>query len=105
MKKRLKPMAPMTYEGSEMRCAHAQFWPPIEVEVYKKSAEELRYDVEDLTYQRIKTWEHVCGLLAMSPDKCPECPHVRRDGDAPKETPKAKAPPSVRLSRGSRGDR
>lgn len=106
-KKRRKHMAPLTYGGSELRCANAQFWPPIEVDVYQKSAEELRHDVPDLTYQRIKTWEQVCGIMTMSPDKCPTCPHAIVDGSSTSaaEVPKPKAPPSVRLSRGSRGGR
>lgn len=80
MKKRKKEMPPIEVDGVEYRCGNAHFWPPPEIEYLADSAEELRYTVPDVVYQRIKTWEQVCGQLSMSPSKCPGCKLVVVDG-------------------------
>jgi len=80
MRRRKNPLEPMSIDGVEYRCGNADFWPPLEIEHLADTAEELRYTVPDLVYQRIKTWEQVCGILEMWSDKCPTCPHVVVNG-------------------------
>jgi len=75
-----KPTPPLEVAGKVYRCAHAAIWPPMEITVYQASAEELRYTVEDVVYQRLRTWEQVCGLREMDPAKCTRCPHVIVNG-------------------------
>lgn len=81
----------MTCEGVEYQCSNRDLWPPAEVIAYKSElidplppgvpvAEGFRGVLPDVTYQRIRTWEQVCGLLEMSEDKCPTCPHVEHEG-------------------------
>lgn len=93
MKKRAKPMLPLQVDGVEYKCSCADYWPPIEVEVYGGSAQDLRHTVPDLVYQRIRTWEGACGLFSMSAEKCPQCPYVQVNG----EPPRAFASPSVKI--------
>ena len=80
MKKRKHPLAGIEIDGVLHECSNAAVWPPAECEVYEASAEELRYSVPDLVYQRLKTWEQVCGLFTMSGEKCVECPYVKVEG-------------------------
>ena len=80
MKKRKKPMPPIESDGQTLQCANAQFWPPLEIEHLADTAEELRYTVPDVVYQRIKTWEQACGLKAMDASKCLGCKWVIIDG-------------------------
>ena len=80
MKKRKHPLRGIEIDGVLHECSNAAVWPPAECEVYEASAEELRYSVPDLVYQRLKTWEQVCGLFAMSEEKCVTCPYVKVGG-------------------------
>ena len=81
MRKRKNPMPPIEIDGVEYGCGNADVWPPLEIEHLADTAEELRYTVPDLVYQRLKTWERACGILRMSEDKCPTCPFVMIDGE------------------------
>ena len=80
MRKRRNPMPSIEDGGSALQCGNADFWPPPEIEFLADSAEDLRYTVPDVVYQRIKTWEQVCGLLKMDASKCAGCPWVVIDG-------------------------
>lgn len=80
MRKRRKPMPPIESDGKTLRCGNAMFWPPPEIEHLGDTAEELRYSIPDVTYQRIKTWEQMCGLKTMAPSKCLGCKLVVIDG-------------------------
>jgi len=80
LRKRKNPMQPLGVRGIEYQCSNAHVWPPLEIEVYGGTAQDLRYVVDDLVYQRVKTWEQVCGLMLMSENKCPTCPFVLIDG-------------------------
>ena len=80
MRKRKNPMPPMHLDGVEYRCRNADFWPPPEMEHLADSAEQLRYTVPDVVYQRLKTWERVCGTLSMNKTKCLACPLLVVDG-------------------------
>ena len=91
MKRRRKQMPPIEIEGVEHRCGNACFWPPLEIECLGGSAEDLRYAVPDVVYQRLKTWERVCGLMEMSPSKCPSCPLLVVGGKPVKEPGTGKA--------------
>jgi len=73
-------MERLLLEGVEHQCKHEQLWPPIEVQAYGPTAEHVRYKVSNVRYQRVKTWEQVCGLHEMNSGKCPSCPHVVIDG-------------------------
>ena len=85
MRRRKTPMSPIEVGNKELECRNAAFWPPLEIEHLADSSEELRFRVPDVVYQRIKTWEQVCGLLQMNPDKCLTCPYVVIDGVAAQE--------------------
>ena len=76
-----KGMAPLQVEGKEYRCANETIWPPIEIEVYGPTAEHVRYIVSDVKYQRIKTWEQMCGLRQMEADKCLGCSLATHEGE------------------------
>ncbi len=91
---RRKPLEPVRSEGDTYECAHKAIWPPIEVIAYQAElidplppgvpiAEAFRGVLSDLVYQRVRTWEQVCGLREMSADKCLSCPHVVKNGKAP----------------------
>jgi len=92
---RRKPLEPVHSEGDVYECAHRGIWPPIEVSAYQEElidplppgvpiAEAFRGVLSDLVYQRVRTWEQVCGLRdGMSMDKCLSCPHVVKNGKAP----------------------
>lgn len=80
MRKRRNPMPPLLEGDKKYECRNAMFWPPPEIEHLADSAEELRYTVPSVLYQRIKTWEQMCGLLKMQADKCRTCPLVVVDG-------------------------
>jgi len=69
----------MIVGDTEYKCRNAMFWPPPEIEHLADSAEELRYTVPDVLYQRIKTWEQMCGIMEMA-EKCLSCPLVVVDG-------------------------
>ena len=81
MKKRKKEMPPIEVDGVEYRCGNAHFWPPPEVEYLEASAEQLRYTVPGVVYQRIKTWEQACGQIRMDVAKCSGCKWVVVDGN------------------------
>ena len=81
-KRRKEIMGSFQHDGAEHTCSQASYWPPVEVEAYDgASAQELRYEVTDLIYQRIRTWERVCGLMKMDASKCLSCPNVLIDGE------------------------
>ena len=81
MRKRRKPMKPIQDdEGKQLVCSNADFWPPPEIEYLADTAEELRYSVPDVVYQRLKTWEQVCGLKVMDASKCSGCNLAIIDG-------------------------
>lgn len=80
MRKRRNPMPSIEVDGATLQCANAHFWPPPEIEFLADSAEELRYTVPDVVYQRLKTWEQACGLKAMDASKCSGCKWVVIDG-------------------------
>ena len=78
MSKRI--MAPLDVGGKEYRCANETIWPPLEIEVYGPTSEHVRFIVPDVKYQRIKTWEQLCGLQKMKASKCLECPLATHEG-------------------------
>ena len=81
-----KPLPSIEIAGKDHACAHAGIWPPLEIIAYEvKEAQELRYVVSDVVYQRLRTWEQVCGLREMDEAKCPQCPHVVVNGVRAKE--------------------
>lgn len=61
-----------------IQCKHARQWPPGWARS-GQSADALRLQgrLEGARYERAKTWERVCGLMAMDEEKCPTCPHAR----------------------------
>ena len=94
MRKRRNPLPSIECDGSQYECANKDLWPPVEVTAYKEElvdpllqehpnipmAEAFRGVLPDVVYQRIKTWEQVCGLLEMDAGKCVLCPHVIKNG-------------------------
>ena len=73
-------MPPIEAGGRVIQCSNAHFWPPPEMEYLADSAEQLRYTVPDVVYQRLQTWEQVCGTLSMNKNKCLACPLLVVDG-------------------------
>ena len=110
---RRRPLEPVHNEGDVYECAHKAIWPPIEVIAYQEElidplppgvpiAEAFRGVLSDLVYQRVRTWEQVCGLREMSADKCLSCPHVVKnegprsgDGDVTRHLQQARHPGAV----------
>lgn len=74
-----KSFEPVEVEGVKLSCSNPG-WPPTKILVYGTNLEEIRPLVSPQEYHKLKTWQNVCGLTVMSPDKCPSCPHVLRDG-------------------------
>lgn len=93
-RRKRNPMSPLKDGDHVYECVNKDFWPPVEVSAYKEElidpvlrehpdlpvAEAFRGVLPDVTYQRIKTWEQVCGLHEMSSQRCISCPHVIKDG-------------------------
>ena len=85
---RRKPLEPLQADGAVYECAHKDRWPPIEVIAYLIDplppgvpvAEAFRGVLSDVVYQRIRTWEQVCGQREMSVEACVSCPHVLKNG-------------------------
>lgn len=96
-------MKPLTLEnGHTLRCAHAKVWPPPHLHLIPKvfglDTEHLRFRVSNEVYLRAKTWEGVCGLTAMKPEKCLSCPHVLRENEEPRLPQSGHAPPTTRAT-------
>lgn len=67
-----------------IRCRHGDKWPPGWARS-GQSAEALRAQgfLKDEQFERARTWERVCGLMAMSPEKCPTCPYALQEDGLP----------------------
>lgn len=96
-------MKPLTLEnGHTLRCAHAKVWPPPHLHLIPKvfglDTEHLRFRVSNEVYLRAKTWEGVCGLTAMKPEKCLSCPHVLRENEEPRLPKSGHTPPTTRAT-------
>lgn len=63
-------------QGTErtISCKHARIWPPKWARL--GSAHDLRGHFTAEEFERARTWEIVCGLQAMEPAKCLQCPHA-----------------------------
>ena len=73
-------MRPLTLPtGSVLACQNGKLWPPKEAWVGTEP-DTIRASLGDTELARFRTWERVCGLLRMSPDKCQQCPLVIIDG-------------------------
>ena len=88
---RRKPLESLQADGVVYECAHKDRWPPIEVIAYQAElidplppgvpiAQAFRGVLSDVVYQRIRTWEQVCGQRKMSVEACVLCPHVLKNG-------------------------
>jgi len=84
------------------RCKHEEEWPPVQA-LLPDSFDELKEQglIDENTYWKLHTWENVCGLRAMDPVKCAECPHVMvADGNGnlmmPNAPARLQASPSAR---------
>tara|TARA_R110000824_G_scaffold23518_5_gene84247 strand:- start:475 stop:693 length:219 start_codon:yes stop_codon:yes gene_type:complete len=47
---------------------------------YGPTAVDARDHVDEAEYERLRTWERVCGLREMDAAKCASCPYVNIDG-------------------------
>lgn len=91
-------MKPITLEdGSTLRCFHAKVWPPPHLHLIPKvlglDTEYLRNRIPNEIYLRVKTWEGVCGLTAMKPEKCLSCPHALHGEEQPQPRRSVLVPP------------
>ena len=85
----MKPLRVEHSEGGEVyACLHWRSFPAPHARM-KMSPEELRAQgvLSETEYQRYKTWQSQCGLLAMDESKCLTCPHVRRLEVLPHQVP------------------
>lgn len=87
-------MKPIRVQGDEgeatvYACIHWRNFPAPFARM-EGSAEDLRAQkvLDEVGYQRHKTWEAQCGLLAMDESKCLSCPHIRRLEIQPHHVPK-----------------
>ena len=91
MKRRRNQHPPLVVGDDQYECGNKAVWPPAEIAAYWDDliaplpagvpvAEAFRGVLSDLTYQRIKTWEQVCGLREMCAQKCPTCPASVKNG-------------------------
>ena len=62
-------------------CTHARTWPPKWARL--GTALELRAHFTQEEFERARTWETVCGLKAMDPEKCLRCPYALREDGKP----------------------
>ena len=74
-----KTFKPVECDGVTLSCGNKS-WPPTKILVYGTDLEEIRPLVSLQEYHRLKTWEQVCGITSMDPEKCLKCPHVLKDG-------------------------
>lgn len=70
---------PIQEEDTTYSCKNKN-WPPVHVKVYGTDLEEIRQEVTNQEYHKLKTWERVCGLLEMELEKCKSCPYVLVNG-------------------------
>lgn len=91
---------PLVLDDDEtITCRHARIWPPARAVLLDESIEEQRAmgDITTEEYERLRTWQRVCGLKAMNAEKCPACPHaIDEDGKQYIDNPRRPLPYSTR---------
>lgn len=88
-------LAPIEVGNTVYHCRHEMMWPPFVMTLGLTAAElRSRGDVTEEQYNKLRTWENVCGLQKMSAEKCPLCPYALKDGKAP--PPRTRFPPTTR---------
>lgn len=57
-----------------LHCRHKDDWPPSHA-LLEDDFESQRADglIDDVKLQQLQVWKRVCGLRAMSAQKCPSC--------------------------------
>lgn len=74
---KLQPLTIQTAKGDDVTlvCTHREEWPPAHARL-QETAVSLRASgaITEAKYQQLQTWGKICGLMAMSVDKCPTCP-------------------------------
>ena len=59
-------------------CVHQDQWPPAHAGLGVPFAElRAKREISETKFQSLQTWERVCGITAMSSDKCPTCSCAR----------------------------
>jgi len=107
---KLKPITVETAdgEGVEIFCTHRNDWPPAHARL-PDTADSLRASgaITETKYQQLQTWQRVCGLMAMDPEKCVTCKlalHKTPTGQfaklAPGDDPQVRLPPFARAKQG-----
>jgi hypothetical protein len=71
-------LKPFTKDGVEHQCRFKKVFPPPQAEFpdeFGGTIEEQRMGglLEPGTYQKILTWQRVCGLVEMKEEKCLAC--------------------------------
>lgn len=96
------PMKPILVEfpsgTATLKCRNTRQWPPVAARL-GGDVERLRAsgEITDHQYEQGKTWVKVCGLLRMSPEKCPTCPFaVGIPGEAERVAAEKAPPPLYR---------
>ena len=73
-------MGELEADEGKLTCSRGSMWPPMTAVVYGPTSLEARPHITNAEYHAIRIWERACGLMKMSPDKCPDCPYVMVDG-------------------------
>ncbi len=73
-------MGQLKNDQGTYRCFCGRQWPPGPVLAYGTDLQEIRSRVSSAEYDRVRVWDHACGLLQMREDKCLKCPYVKLNG-------------------------
>ena len=86
-------MNTMTVRDETWECRLANLWPPAAARL-EETPEELRdaKELDEDKYQRLKTWERLCGQLEMKWEVCCACERLLVNGQ-PREEPNHFNPP------------
>ena len=90
------PLKSIKVDEVTYTCKHAAVWPPAATRI-GGDPEILREigKLDEARYEQWKTWARVCGLQAMSAEKCPTCPYVVRK-EVPERPQPARPRPKTR---------